>query len=162
MGYFGIKQVNVFSQKNIESIAFVENNVENIEKEASVQPSLPKYANSPLDKDVAQNLHKKLISILEEEKPYLNPELTLNDLAGMVNTNPHLLSKVINSVEQKTFYELINELRVKAFLVEVTLPANKKYTLLTIAYDCGFNSKASFNRNFKKHTGKAPREYFKG
>lgn len=169
MGYFGIKQVHVFSQKTIESIAFVESKPQpvgdgNTERDtdgdqASMAQPSPKYAKSALDQEAAQKIHTKLLEILEKQKPYLDPELTLNDLADMVGTNPNLLSQVINSVEQKNFYDLVNELRVKEFLQQVMLPANKKYTLLTVAYDCGFNSKASFNRNFKKHMGKSPREY---
>ncbi|WP_346318066.1 helix-turn-helix domain-containing protein [Chitinophaga sp. YIM B06452] len=163
MGYFGIKQVNVFSQKNIESAVFAgyEAATEDTGEDQPpvTQPAQPKYAKSLLEEGAAQKLHQKLLAVMEEEKPYLDPELTLNDLAGMVDTNPNLLSQVINSVEQKTFYELVNEFRVKEFLRQAALPANKKYTLLTIAYDCGFNSKASFNRNFKKHTGKSPSEY---
>lgn len=167
-GYFGIKQANVFSRKNIEEAAFAENavtpiNTKNIKADKDTlqeaEPVQTKYANSPLHMDAADILYKKLQSVLYEEKPYLNPELTLNVLAGMVDTHPNLLSQVINSIAKKNFYELINEMRVEEFLQRVALPVNKKYTLLTIAYDCGFNSKASFNRNFKKYTGKSPREY---
>ncbi|WP_433901083.1 helix-turn-helix domain-containing protein [Sphingobacterium puteale] len=163
MGYFGIKQVNVFSQKHIED-ANLANYTEIVNREdQSPQNSSypPKYAKSLLEPDAANRIYVKLQIVLEQQKPYLNPELTLNDLAGMVDTHPNLLSQVINSVIEKNFYELINELRVKEFLQRMTLPANKKYTLLTIAYDCGFNSKASFNRNFKKYTGKSPQQYLK-
>lgn len=160
MGYFGIKQVNVFNQEKIEGLAFTANKTgTSNDQPPAMQPTQPKYAKSSLDKEAAQKLYEKLLSVLEEKKPYLDPELTLNDLARMVDTSPNLLSQVINSIEQKTFYELVNELRVKAFLLQVKLPENRQYTLLTIAYDCGFNSKASFNRNFKKSTGKSPREY---
>lgn len=163
MGYFGIKQVNVFSQEKIEVLASSASKAEPAETDnhqpAAVSSPAPKYAKSSLDNDAAQKLYEKLLTVLEEKKPYLNPELTLNDLAAIVDTSPNLLSQVINSIEQKTFYELVNELRVKAFLQQVKLPENKQYTLLTIAYDCGFNSKASFNRNFKKTTGKSPSEY---
>nr|WP_246440606.1 helix-turn-helix domain-containing protein [Rhabdobacter roseus] len=77
----------------------------------------------------------------------------------MIDAQVHHLSQVINEKEQKNFYDLINGWRIEEFLKEVKSEKNKKYTLLAIAYDCGFNSKASFNRNFKKYTGKTPTEY---
>ncbi|MFD1770477.1 helix-turn-helix domain-containing protein [Sphingobacterium suaedae] len=160
MGYFGIKQVNVFSQKHIEEEGFVEKaEIGGEQQKPETSSYTVKYAKSLLEPDAANRIYLKLQVVLNQEKPYLNPELTLNDLARMVDTHPNLLSQVINSVIEKNFYELINELRVNEFLERVALPANKKYTLLTIAYDCGFNSKASFNRNFKKHTGKSPQQY---
>ncbi|GGD52932.1 hypothetical protein GCM10011514_16340 [Emticicia aquatilis] len=145
LGYFGITQVDVFSKRTPQSTLVEEPKV--------------KYVNSGLDDTELVRLHKLLIEILQTEKPYLNPELTLQNLASTINIPVHHLSQVINEKEQKNFYDLINEWRIQEFLREVKNEKNKNYTLIAIAYDCGFNSKASFNRNFKKYTGKTPTEY---
>ncbi|GAB2793195.1 hypothetical protein GCM10027275_42750 [Rhabdobacter roseus] len=145
LGYFGITQVDVFSKRTPQS--------------ALVEEVKPKYVNSGLDNLEIDRLHQALIRLLQTEKPYLNPELTLQHLASMIDAQVHHLSQVINEKEQKNFYDLINGWRIEEFLKEVKSEKNKKYTLLAIAYDCGFNSKASFNRNFKKYTGKTPTEY---
>ncbi|MEZ4824989.1 MAG: helix-turn-helix domain-containing protein [Bacteroidia bacterium] len=148
LGYFGVTQVDVFSKRTTQS--------------ALIKEPKPKYINSGLENSEIERLHQTLIQILQTEKPYLNPELTLQHLASMINTQVHHLSQVINEKEQKSFYDLINEWRIEEFLKEVKNEKNKNFTLFSIAYDCGFNSKASFNRNFKKYTGKTPTEYLNG
>jgi len=147
LGYFGITQIDVFAKRTPIS-AFIE------------EPK-PKYVNSGLESADIEKLHQSLIHKLQTEKPFINPELTLQDLATLVNVPVHHLSQVINEKEQKNFYDLINEWRIEEFLRETKNEKNKNYTLLAIAYDCGFNSKASFNRNFKKITGKTPTDYLK-
>ncbi|MBJ7428273.1 MAG: AraC family transcriptional regulator [Bacteroidia bacterium] len=98
---------------------------------------------------------------MQSEKLFINPELTLNDLAAALNVLPNHLSQVINSKENKNFYDYINQLRVEEFIRLIALSENQKFTLLSLAYECGFNSKTSFNRNFKKVTDLTPSEYIK-
>lgn len=74
----------------------------------------------------------------------------MSDLARQLDIHPNYISQVINSVEQKNFYDFINEHRVEEFKQLVSLPENQHFTLLALAFECGFNSKTSFNRNFKK------------
>ncbi len=66
---------------------------------------------------------------------------------------------MINARLQKTFYDYINAHRVEAFTQLVSDPAQRRYTLLALAFQCGFNSKSSFNRNFKKVMGESPSDY---
>jgi AraC-like DNA-binding protein len=87
--------------------------------------------------------------LMAEQKPFKNPDLTLNELAGMLEVHPNYMSQVINSKEKKSFYDLINEKRVEEFIKLISQPSNQQYTLLAISFDCGFNSKASFNRNLR-------------
>ena len=145
LGYFGITQVDVFPKRASENIL--------------VEEYKPKYFNSGLEISEIDKLHQSLIQLLQTEKPYLDPELTLQQLASMIGAQVHHLSQVINEKEQMNFYDLINGWRIKEFIKEAKNEKNKNYTLLAIAFDCGFNSKASFNRNFKKFTGKTPSDF---
>jgi len=164
LGYFGINQVNVFGQNivrtstNIESAIIIDTIPEFTENIAETN----KYLKSALDKSVVSVIYKNLTAILVEKKPYTNPELTLRDLAKLLDVHPNHLSQVINSQTNKNFYDLINEKRIQEFLFRAALSENKRYTLTALAFDCGFNSKASFNRNFKKFTDRTPSEYLKG
>ena len=153
LGYFGIKQVGIFTNKIPEK------------EEAKIEDEnteiIKKYEKSSLTHVIAENIHQKLLDEMTENKYFQNPELSLNDLATTLGVHPNILSQVINTFEGKTFFDYINYHRVEEFKKIVKLPDNQKYTLLGLAYDCGFNSKTSFNRNFKKATGFAPSEYLK-
>ena len=92
-----------------------------------------------------------------QDKLYLEPELSLSDLAVKLKTNTSVLSAAINSNFGKNFNDFVNEYRVEEFKKQIKLPENQHYTLLAVAFDCGFNSKATFNRAFKKFTGQAPK-----
>ena len=102
---------------------------------------------------------EKLKSHMEIEKPYLNPDLNLSDLSDELQINRAELSKIINSGFQKNFNDFINEYRVNTFKEKLNLGEHKQLSLLGIAYDCGFNSKATFNRVFKKITQISPTEF---
>ena len=101
----------------------------------------------------------KLRVLIENDQPYLDPELSLAELARKMNTNPSLLSKIINEGFHLNFNDFINESRVKVVIEKLKAGEQKTQTLLGIAYDCGFNSKATFNRAFKKVTGVSPKEW---
>ena len=120
--------------------------VENIQKE--------KFNESELD-----SWKLKILKLMEDDKLYLQPELNLSDIANRLKTNISVLSGVVNNAFGKNFNDFVNEYRVKEFQERIVLPENKNITLLGIAFDCGFNSKATFNRAFKKFTGKSPKEF---
>ncbi len=123
------------------------------EKELEI---LPKTKLAETDK---QHYTQKIEQLIVHEKLYLSPELTLSELAQKSNINTSVLSATINQHYGKNFNDFINEFRVKEFQSLVQLPENKNITLLGLAFDCGFNSKATFNRAIKKHTGKAPKDF---
>jgi AraC-like DNA-binding protein len=162
IGYFGIKQVGIFTDYPVE---LPENEPittivkDNFEGKLSVDKK--KYAKSGLNEDTANVLHQQLKNLMETERLFIEPELTLTDLATRLNVHPNYLSQVINELEGVNFYDYINTLRVEEFKRLVLLPQNQKYTLLALAYDCGFNSKTAFNRFFKKATDLSPSEYLK-
>ncbi|MGB3063302.1 helix-turn-helix domain-containing protein [Sphingobacterium thalpophilum] len=99
---------------------------------------------------------------MKEQKCYQDPELTLGDLAKILEVHPVILSQVINSREQKSFYDYVNTYRVETFKELLLRPDSRQYTMLSLAFECGFNSKTSFNRNFKKITQMSPSAYAKG
>lgn len=132
-----------------------------IENSRVVVEAKKKYQKSGLSDFDALTIHKRLSDLMSSEKTFKNPELTLVELAQFLNLHPNILSQVINSLEKKNFYDYINDKRVEEFKSIVILPKNQKYTLLSLALECGFNSKTTFNRNFKKTTGVSPSDYLK-
>jgi len=103
--------------------------------------------------------HAKIATFLEEHEAFLNPDLTLKDLAAGTGLTIHGVSEAINNGLGKNFNELINHYRVDRVKKELLDPNNEHLSLVAIAYDCGFNSKATFNRVFKKYTGVSPSQY---
>lgn len=179
IGYFGIKQVGIFSNKATNTtevvdhipmkldnhstvqVASMVNNNSPAEKTDAVQPERVKYEKTKISVTDSKAIHQKLLGLMETGKFYKEPELTLSDIAQKLDVHPNTLSQVINSIEQKNFYEYINQQRVEEFKRLITLPENQQFTLLSLAYECGFNSKTSFNRNFKKTTGLSPSAFLK-
>jgi AraC-like DNA-binding protein len=177
IGYFSIRQVQVFRYDNSypqDETAFKtgsldeKSSVDNVEN--ITEPDIPatnqnqenvKYQKSPLSEKDVSMIYERLKQCMNEKKPFINPDLTLNDLAKSLEVHPNHLSQVINSNEHKNFYDLINEKRIQEFIQLISQSSSQKYTLMALAYDCGFNSKASFNRNFKKYTGVTPSDYLK-
>lgn len=106
-----------------------------------------------------QDWKGKLLAYMSAHKPYLEAELTLSDLAKQLKTNTSVLSKVINDGTGRNFNDFINSYRVQEVITKLKTGEQQTQTLLGIAYDSGFNSKATFNRAFKKVTGKTPKEF---
>jgi AraC-like DNA-binding protein len=104
---------------------------------------------------------EKLLTYMERNKPYFNPELTIQDLAEKVNIPKHHLTYIINTGLDKNFFNFINEYRVEEFKRRAISPEYDHLTLVAIAFDCGFNSKSSFHNIFKNITGQTPSEYKK-
>ena len=124
-------------------------------------PSKTKYATSALDDAKIQLIFRDLNALFEEDALYQEPQLKISEVATRLNVSPHQLSQVINSQFGNSFFEFVNTFRVEALQKKLRNPANKRYTILALAYDCGFNSKASLNRIFKKQTNQTPSQYQK-
>ena len=101
----------------------------------------------------------KITHLFEAEDVYKNPNLTLTDLASLLNTNRNIISKAINQEFKMNFNDFVNEKRAEAVIEKLKNGEHSNNTLLGIALDCGFNSKTTFNRAFKKHTGTAPKQF---
>ena len=108
-----------------------------------------------------QSWKEKIQQAVVGGKAYENPELSLTELAQQLQTNPSLLSKMVNRGFAMNFNDFINYYRVQAVITQLKDGRHLQQTLTSIAYDCGFNSKATFNRAFKKATGKTPQDFLK-
>lgn len=104
-------------------------------------------------------LKKELLLLIEKEALFERSDLTLNDVATKLKTNAVILSKVVNQQFALNFNDFINQYRVNAVIERIKDPKFKNQTLLAIAFDAGFNSKATFNRAFKKFTDKNPKDF---
>ena len=118
-----------------------------------------KYTRSGLKSQDAEKYLNKLIKHMEENKPYLDIDLTIHDLSGALNIPRHYLTQIINEKLNRNFYQFINEYRVEEVKRLLQDPAYKKYTFTAIAFEAGFNSKSSFNSVFKETVGKTPSQY---
>jgi len=155
-GFFGIQQIDIFKNRNTLADQEPDPAPENESKSDQT-----KYASSGLTEDRSQALYEQLKTLLEQEQVYKQQELSVGELAEKLDTHPNYLSQVINEKTGKSFYDLINTYRIEDFKKVVLDPKSKKFTMLSLAYECGFNSKSSFNRYFKKATGLTPTQYIK-
>lgn len=96
---------------------------------------------------------------MDEHKPYLDPELTIEKLSELTRIKKLLLSQTLNKAFNKNFFTFIKEYRVRHVEAELKNKSNKERTILDIAYMSGFNSKSGFHRAFKEVTGKTPTEH---
>jgi AraC-like DNA-binding protein len=138
-------------------------------KQGNIFTSVPKH----FDMDKALNLTEKTLPItnqeeefvhtllryMKDQKPHLNPELTISRLSQELDCTPDYLSGVINGRLNMNFFDFVNHHRIEEFKGLARDPKNKNLTLISLAYDSGFNSKATFNRVFKKEVGCTPSEY---
>ncbi len=123
--------------------------------------SIFKKKNYVLEKSQSKILLNELNALMENQKPYLDGELSLSNLAKLLEVNPKTLSFVINEYIQKNFNDYINEWRIKEVKIRLTQKEYAHLKMLAIAFDCGFNSKSTFNFAFKKATGMSPSSYRK-
>ena len=102
-----------------------------------------------------------LKTYMEDEKPYMNPNLTIYKLAEELNMPTKDLSLLINHDMNQHFFDFVNSFRIEKAMEILQDPEQQELTVLEILYEVGFNSKSSFNTAFKKYTGKTPTEYRK-
>jgi AraC-like DNA-binding protein len=144
IGFFGVRQAIIFTPGQLP---------------ADGNGQKKKYPKSGLTEEVSEELHEKLKRLMTEDALYKKSDLSINDLSSKLGVHPNYLSQIINQKEEKNFYDFVNTYRFEEFKRLIAMKKNQQYTLLSLAYDCGFSSKSSFNRYFKKATGQTPSEY---
>lgn len=164
MGYLGLSKSEIFADPNvsesIRQLPYMSHHFSVASREAQ-QKIAPKYEKSGLSPEKAQEHLDTLLSLMENEKPYRNSELTLNQLAELLAISPHNLSEIINLRLKLNFFDFVNQYRVEEVKRDLADGEKQHLKILSLALDAGFNSKSSFNAIFKKHTGLTPSEYRK-
>jgi len=134
-------------------------NPEIIRPLASEDKEATKYQKSSLTTGQAIAYKELVSSYMITQKPYLNNELKLNDLANDLKIHPHHLSQVLNDQFDLSFFDFVNQYRIEE--AKMRFKQKNGEAILQIAYEVGFNNKASFNNYFKKITSKTPSKFIK-
>ncbi|MEZ4961860.1 MAG: helix-turn-helix domain-containing protein [Saprospiraceae bacterium] len=142
VAYMGLLQKRIFSSEPIGNYLPVK-----------------KYQSSSLTDSASESIKRRMERLLQEEQVFKENELRLADLAAYLDINRHQLSQVINEHYGVNFFELMNKYRVEHTKRLLADPAYDHYTIIQIAFEAGFNNKASFNRCFKKEIGMTPSAY---
>jgi len=151
LGYVGLKQPTVFVQVNIPQPVPAA-------KPAEATPT-PKYAKSGLGQQQVAAYKAQLHQQMETHQYHLQPNLTLATLASATALHPTYLSQVINQGFGLNFYDFVNTYRIGQAKRLLASPRHAHLTVLAIGLDCGFQSKSTFNKAFKKATGTTPSAY---
>ncbi len=120
-----------------------------------------KYLKSSLTAAELDQIWKDIGKAMEDEKPYLNFEYRLNDLAERVGRSVHHVSQTINEKEGKSFSDFINQFRIREAKKLLRAGRTKQVTILAVSLEAGFNSKTAFYNTFKKVTGMTPSDFVK-
>lgn len=121
--------------------------------------TVPPEPVEPVTAAVDDQFSKEILKMMESSKIYRDPELTLTTMAQQLQTNTTVLSRSINQGFNQNFNDFINSFRVEEVKNRLLNGDSHQFTIMSLAYEAGFNSKATFNRAFKKFTGKNPKEF---
>ena len=159
--YMGITQPTIWQKKTDENKQQLEEEMqeaEHIESQIVIveksRPAKPALQPQKID-DIVNNI----IMLMEKQKLYAETELTLKQLSDKLQLPSYQVSQAINEGMRKNFYDLINGYRVEEAKRLLQDPKNENYTILSVGFEAGFNSKTTFNTVFKKFTGFTPTEF---
>ncbi|WP_028975150.1 helix-turn-helix domain-containing protein [Spirochaeta cellobiosiphila] len=144
LAFLGISMTSIFSS---------------IPKETSTYNTQPLYKKSTLTPEQARSIATNLQSSMERNKFYLQSDLKLPYVAEQLNVQANHLSQTINEYLKLSFNEYINTLRITEFINNIHRIASGEHNIITLAYECGFNSKSSFNSVFKRIAGDTPKAF---
>lgn len=150
LAYFAIGYTGIFNRYDIA-----------VPEDSLVRNKNGQYRKSPISPVDGELIKSSIESVLKDDKIYRDPELSLVSLSKLTGQTTHNLSQIFTSLYQSSFYDVVNKCRVEEVKLRLEEGEAVKNTLLSIAMDSGFNSKASFNRNFKKYTSFTPSNYLK-
>ena len=128
---------------------------------ADDQALCEKYKNFTVPADECRQLLNRLNNIMEQDRMYTNPDLKIEDLATAVGVSSHTLSYVFSQYLKRNYYDYINDYRISEFKRLVNNGDHMAYTLDALMKICGFNSRTTFFRYFKKVNGTTPSKYIK-
>jgi AraC-like DNA-binding protein len=156
-----ISPINVYEKSLLNSASDTKVNEQSANNVvAEVDNSVSNSANQTASvKYDAASIKQLLIAHLQNKKPFLDSDLTLSQLSNKLEKPAYIITQVIKNNLGTNFNDLINGYRVNSVIEKIKQGEHKTQTLLGIAYDCGFNSKATFNRAFKKAKNMAPSDF---
>jgi len=159
LSFFGFNQPSIFVNRRYELLQEIKlRRRENAEK---IQKKETKYEKSGLKEEDAKTFLLMIEKYMLEKKPYLDGNFTIENMAKDLEIQKYYLTQVINEKLNKNFYTFVNEFRVNEVKKKLLDEKTRNFTLLGIAYDCGFNSKSAFNSIFKKITKETPSQFKK-
>jgi AraC-like DNA-binding protein len=129
------------------------------EEPAAPTDGSARYARSGLHDEQAEEYLTTLIRYMDDEKPYINGNLSITDLSRRTGIPRHYITEVLNKKYGRNFFSFVNEYRVREVISRLRDSRYQHYTILAIAFDSGFNSKSTFNNFFKAYTGKTPSDF---
>ena len=144
---------------HLSSVARGENTMFDPEKDEVGEK--PKYEGYQLDDEIAAAYAKEARDLMEKEKLYRNPYLTMPEVAKKLKLSANTLSQVLNGYCGQTFYNFVNTYRVEEVISMMQDPKNNDKSILKLSIEAGFNTKSTFNNIFKKTTGMTPAEFRK-
>jgi len=127
----------------------------------SEELTIGKYQKSGLTAELAEDYLKELIDYMNNTEAWKDNELSIAKLSTQTNIPKHHITQVLNERLGKNFYLFVNEYRIEYAKKLLITEKYDAWSILAIAYECGFNSKATFNNIFKKYTNLTPSEYKK-
>jgi AraC-like DNA-binding protein len=133
----------------------------NVRDERAGLHAFKKYNKSKMTRDSAENNVSILNTIMKDHKPYLDCEFSLSILSESSKIASYEISETLNGLIGQSFNEYVNNYRVEEFKRLISLSEYNHFTILALAFEAGFKSKATFNSSFKKFTGMTPSEYKK-
>ncbi|HMQ07545.1 MAG TPA: helix-turn-helix domain-containing protein [Saprospiraceae bacterium] len=145
VGYYGIMQKDSFDRIDFQSL----------------EDSILSEKNSPENTEELKSIVEKLKSMMDEKQLYLDPDLTIADLAKAAGLPIGKVSQALNHAGGINFYDFTNTFRVAMFKSRIHEKSYEHYSLLGLAFECGFSSKSTFNDFFKRTTGMTPSQYRK-
>ena len=163
-GFYAIKQpvlanVLIGTVETVHGQKKARKGKENIDINDENNNKKKRYMRSGLTEAQARKYLDKILAFMDQEKPYLNRDLTIYDLSIQTGISRHHITQVLNDIYGRNFFTFINEYRVNEVIRRMKDPKNKNFTVLAIAYDSGFNSKSTFNTIFKNITNLTPTQY---
>lgn len=120
---------------------------------------LKKYQTSSLSQTEKREWADRIRLFMDDKKPFLKAALSLDELAAGLELRGHDLSQILNEQFDQNFYDFVNSYRIQEIMDRLKAQEHLKKNLLAIALESGFNSKATFNRSFKKITGMTPKQF---
>lgn len=124
-------------------------------------PEKEKYQKSKIESSTATSIYERLTLCMEKERLFLNPNLKLQDVADAIRCSSGEISQTLNIFMNTNFTDFVNQYRIDEFIRQVQEDTSHKYTLSSLSEQCGFSSRTSFFRSFKKQKGMSPAEYIK-